>query len=476
MSANQQQPSHEREVVFCHQCENEWYRDEHGLVCPECQGDFVEVVEANNDPREEVPDATDFGAFAPDPSEDDIDNFQWRGHGPGQPPGGHFHGSMHRNIILQPGQTAGQGGSGIMGLIGQALGPALQGILGGQQPQPGQQRTPGQEDRPETMPQSSQQAQSDGGGTTTRHGAGPGFSYTITTSTRSNFGPRDANQPQLFTNQPEHIDRMMAQMFMNIGAMPAAHGPGHHHGGTFVFGMPPGPAAQPAEGGDGIPGAPLGFGNIFQMLGLGLPAGGVMGDHVYTQEGFDRIMTQLMQQHQAGNAPPPASEEAIEALPKRAITEKDFGDSGKADCSICMDEAELGSEVTELPCHHWFHFDCIKAWLKEHDTCPHCRQGITPKEGEQSTNRPRQPGQAPLHDMHSPEYQRSRVPGEYPFPSQNASGAGGSGRGTPDTGEERRSASPRAERGGMFSRMREAFSPRESSSSGGPSDTGRERK
>lgn len=33
-----------REVVFCHQCENEWYQDEHGLICPACEGEIIEVV------------------------------------------------------------------------------------------------------------------------------------------------------------------------------------------------------------------------------------------------------------------------------------------------------------------------------------------------------------------------------------------------------------------------------------------------
>ncbi len=32
------------ELVFCHQCQNEWNRDEHGLECPECHSEFVEVV------------------------------------------------------------------------------------------------------------------------------------------------------------------------------------------------------------------------------------------------------------------------------------------------------------------------------------------------------------------------------------------------------------------------------------------------
>ncbi|PPJ55024.1 hypothetical protein CBER1_01475 [Cercospora berteroae] len=466
MSTNQQQQQpREREVVFCHQCENEWYRDEHGLVCPECQGDFVEVIEANNDPREDAPNPGPFGAFAPDPDEDDIDDFQWRNNGPGQ-----YHGTFQRNILLQPGQQAPGGqGAGLFGLIGQALGPALQGILGGQQgqhphqqpqQQPGQQRSPGPESPRAEAPQSPQM----GGSTTTRHGSGPGFSYTITTSTRGGFGPRDANAPQPLQGQPEHIERMMAQMFANIGVpMPGQHPHGqhpHHQAGGIMFGMAPPGMGAPMGGpmGGQQMGGPMGFGGLFHLLGL--PPGGVAGDHVYTQEGLDRIITQLMEQHQAGNAPPPASEEAIESLPRRKITEKDFSDGGKADCSICMDEAELGSEVTELPCHHWFHHDCIKAWLIEHDTCPHCRQGITPKEGENTGNRPRVPGQAPLHDMHSPDYQRARVPGEYPFPRQDSSGAGASG--TTNTTDNRRSASPRAERsGGMFSRMREAFSPRD---------------
>lgn len=34
----------DREVVFCHQCEDEWYRDEHGLTCPRCNSDYVEIV------------------------------------------------------------------------------------------------------------------------------------------------------------------------------------------------------------------------------------------------------------------------------------------------------------------------------------------------------------------------------------------------------------------------------------------------
>jgi len=40
------QAGNNRDLVFCHQCENEWYRDEHGLECPDCHSDVVEIVSA----------------------------------------------------------------------------------------------------------------------------------------------------------------------------------------------------------------------------------------------------------------------------------------------------------------------------------------------------------------------------------------------------------------------------------------------
>lgn len=43
MSANQTRPGH-RDMMFCHECADEWYRDQHGLTCPECGSDFTEIV------------------------------------------------------------------------------------------------------------------------------------------------------------------------------------------------------------------------------------------------------------------------------------------------------------------------------------------------------------------------------------------------------------------------------------------------
>ena len=83
-----------------------------------------------------------------------------------------------------------------------------------------------------------------------------------------------------------------------------------------------------------------------------------------------------MEQHPTSNAPGPAPAEAIAALPKKKIDKEMLGPEGKAECSVCMDDVVLDEEVVALPCSHWFHEACVKAWLSEHNTCPICRTGV----------------------------------------------------------------------------------------------------
>lgn len=118
------------------------------------------------------------------------------------------------------------------------------------------------------------------------------------------------------------------------------------------------------------------FLQLFSTLGMVGPTG-QMGDFVYSQEGLDRIITQLMEQTATSNAPGPASQDDIAHLPRKKVDEEMLGAEHTAECSICMDEVNLGEEVTVLPCKHWFHHACVSAWLQEHDTCPHCRKGIS---------------------------------------------------------------------------------------------------
>jgi len=125
--------------------------------------------------------------------------------------------------------------------------------------------------------------------------------------------------------------------------------------------------------------------NIFATLSqLFNPANSRHGDAVFSQEAFDQVMTQLMEQNSSSTAPGPASDAAIQSLPTKQVGREMMGNDGKAECSICMDNVEIGDEVTVLPCNHWFHGQCVTAWLKEHNTCPHCRKSISsPEEANQ---------------------------------------------------------------------------------------------
>lgn len=142
---------------------------------------------------------------------------------------------------------------------------------------------------------------------------------------------------------------------------------------------------------------PLPFASLFD------PSRARAGDAVFSQEALDRVVSQLMEQHATGNAPPGASENIINQLPRKKLGVEQLDENtGQAECSICMADVDIGEEIAVLPCKHWYHFDCIKAWLTEHDTCPVCREGITPK--DQTQQGPRQPDQAPLHDHGSRDY------------------------------------------------------------------------
>ena len=166
---------------------------------------------------------------------------------------------------------------------------------------------------------------------------------------------------------------------------------------------------------------------ITQMLG------GASGDAVYSEEALDRIITQMMDQNHQGSARGPASAAAMAALPKKLADKTRTGSDGKAECSVCIDALDIGDEVSILPCNHWFHGECVGAWLKAHDTCPHCRAGIMSKEDGASARRspaqvsrhaqdpfpdpnPPRPGTPPSHNGIN---QRSSMPGSFTQPGMN---------------------------------------------------------
>lgn len=52
------------------------------------------------------------------------------------------------------------------------------------------------------------------------------------------------------------------------------------------------------------------------------------------------------------------------------------------ECSICMDEVPLGTEIYPIPCRHIFHPTCLYPWIKRNRikrnklSCPNCREAV----------------------------------------------------------------------------------------------------
>ncbi|KAL9948546.1 hypothetical protein ACHAO3_000176 [Verticillium nonalfalfae] len=108
--------------------------------------------------------------------------------------------------------------------------------------------------------------------------------------------------------------------------------------------------------------------SLHQILNMLAPGNGQFGDAVYTQEALDRIISNMMETNPQSNAAPPASEDAIGKLQRKAVDDDMLGPEGTAECTICIDELKKGEEVVYLPCKHWFHDTCVVMWLKEHNT------------------------------------------------------------------------------------------------------------
>ncbi|KXS11642.1 hypothetical protein M427DRAFT_60498 [Gonapodya prolifera JEL478] len=121
--------------------------------------------------------------------------------------------------------------------------------------------------------------------------------------------------------------------------------------------------------------------SLFHLLGgVGNPA-----DYAHGRQ-LDDIVTQLMEEAARQQAPPPAPQDAINALPKVTVTTEMLDGDGKSDgekgsglvpCAVCQDSFKVGDVVDKMPCDHVFHGDCLESWLKINGTCPVCRYRLT---------------------------------------------------------------------------------------------------
>jgi E3 ubiquitin-protein ligase RNF115/126 len=315
----------EGERVFCHQCDNEWDRAHGGLTCPRCEGEFTEILQPNTTTNE----AATPPPIPRHPSERNPLS-SLADHNPWADVPDPDEADISSYEFTMPG-----GGRGTFSFTSYST------TRNG--PMPGNMNMPGMFFM--------------GNGRTT---GGFGSFDTFGTG-RGNDFPR-AGQPPGLGPQPRDMQDLFSMVFQTM------------NGGAFQQIRRPGERVQPG-------GPP----NPFDLLSAILnPANSRHGDTVWSQEAFDRILEQLAEQNSMSTAPGPASENAIKNLPSRKVDQEMLGSDGKAECSICMDNVEVGTDVTTLPCNHWFHRDCVVAWLKEHDTCPHCRKAITDPEERQA--------------------------------------------------------------------------------------------
>ncbi|XP_075090475.1 uncharacterized protein LOC107795337 isoform X1 [Nicotiana tabacum] len=69
---------------------------------------------------------------------------------------------------------------------------------------------------------------------------------------------------------------------------------------------------------------------------------------------------------------PPAAKSVVENLPFVVLKDEE----NKMACAVCKDEILVVEKVTELPCSHYYHWDCIVPWLNIRNTCPVCRHEL----------------------------------------------------------------------------------------------------
>lgn len=123
---------------------------------------------------------------------------------------------------------------------------------------------------------------------------------------------------------------------------------------------------------------------------------GSLGDY-FIGPGLDLLLQHLAENDPNRYGTPPAQKEAIDALPTVSIKES-------MQCSVCLDDFEMGAKAKEMPCNHKFHSGCILPWLELHSSCPVCRFQLPVDESKRDSDGPRnqliRESENSTHDRH----------------------------------------------------------------------------
>ncbi|OAQ58219.2 ATP-dependent DNA helicase PIF1 [Pochonia chlamydosporia 170] len=287
-----------REVVFCHACCFEWYRDDYGLMCPYCENDITEIVNPENDPRRidtvsnlaspellPLPSAEDSGTDEAYIEEHlDLRDFHFRRSTRTGP--ANRHQAPYIDSVLQLVLDMAQRFSQLRQNEGMSLFPR---------------------------------------------------------SDYGSYAPRI--QRHIFTSGPPGGETGYVTIFSGpvYGSHSASSivGEDHPNRGSIDLFQALSNAIRDMlrPQGAGEVGPQLGYaGRLQETLNRVNPANATTRDAVYSQEALDRVITQLMEANWQSSAAPPASPAAINNLERRTVDRELLGPEGKVECSICTDE------------------------------------------------------------------------------------------------------------------------------------------
>lgn len=95
------------------------------------------------------------------------------------------------------------------------------------------------------------------------------------------------------------------------------------------------------------------------------------GDYAWGNAGFDAVITQLLNNLDGSHSgPPPMPKDQVDNLPTVKISDDQVKNSN-LQCTVCMDDFQVGDSARQLPCEHFFHQDCILPWLNLVSTIQH---------------------------------------------------------------------------------------------------------
>ncbi|KAK4339025.1 hypothetical protein RND71_040487 [Anisodus tanguticus] len=143
---------------------------------------------------------------------------------------------------------------------------------------------------------------------------------------------------------------------------------------------------------------------------------GSLGDY-FIGPGLDMLLQHLAENDPNRYGTPPAQKDVVEELPEVTIDET-------LQCSVCLEDFEIGTGAKEMPCKHKFHSGCILPWLELHSTCPVCRHQLPSDEskvesadGSGNTNAQSNNGNGRRYEDEDPRNENGRrFPVSLPWP------------------------------------------------------------